>query len=70
MEKEEHVNSYNENCQFGWIKLYRSVKQHWLLAKEEEPFTQFEAWVYILLTVNHKPEKADLGGEVILWIFR
>jgi hypothetical protein len=48
----------------GWIKLHRKILEHYLF-KEKRVFSKFEAWNYILLTVNHKPSKFLLGNELI-----
>ena len=47
----------------GWIKLYRQLaeKQIWL----EQPFSKGQAWVDILLMVNHKPGEAVVGNMAI-----
>lgn len=47
----------------GWIKLYRQLaeKQIWL----EQPFSKGQAWVDILLMVNHKPGEAVVGNTTI-----
>lgn len=37
----------------GWIKLYRSVQNHWLWDNSD----YFKWWVDILMTVNHSPNK-------------
>lgn len=37
----------------GWIKLHRSVKDHWLW--EGEKFTKGQAWVDLLLWARHTP---------------
>jgi hypothetical protein len=48
----------------GWIKLHRRVKGHWLFT-EKRTFTKFEAWIDLLLEVNHKDNKFMLGGELV-----
>ena len=49
----------------GWIKLHRSLENHWLF-QEERKFSKFEAWLDILLMVNHEDKKILLGNELIL----
>lgn len=44
----------------GWISLHRKIKDHWLY-KRADPFTQFEAWIDILLSANHKQRKMPIG---------
>jgi hypothetical protein len=48
----------------GWIKLHRKVKCHWLFT-ENRTFTKFEAWIDLLLEVNHKGNKFMLGHELV-----
>jgi hypothetical protein len=48
----------------GWIKLHRKVKGHWLFT-EKRTFTKFEAWIDLLLEVNHKDNKFMLGNELV-----
>jgi uncharacterized phage protein (TIGR02220 family) len=48
----------------GWIKLHREVRSNWLY-QEKRTFSKFEAWVDLLLEVNHKDNKVLLGNEVI-----
>ncbi|KIH70056.1 DnaD domain-containing protein [Salinicoccus roseus] len=49
----------------GWISLHRSIENHWLF-KEDRKFSKFEAWVDLLLMVNHKDKKILLGSELAL----
>ncbi|WP_432717778.1 DnaD domain protein [Staphylococcus equorum] len=49
----------------GWIKVHRSLREHWLY-EEERKFSCFEAWLDILLMVNHEDKKVLLGKELIL----
>jgi len=48
----------------GWIKLHRKFLEHWLYTKEKRPFTFREAWLDLLLNVNYKEEKVNLGYEI------
>lgn len=48
----------------GWISLYRSIENHWIY-EEDRTFSKFEAWIDILLMVNHKDKKITLGNELI-----
>jgi DNA-binding transcriptional regulator YhcF (GntR family) len=48
----------------GWIKLHRKIKGHWLFT-ERRTFTKFEAWIDLLLEVNHKDNKFMLGSELV-----
>ena len=48
----------------GWIKLHRSIQEHWLYT-EKRKFSKFEAWNDILLTVNYTEGKAIIKGKLI-----
>ena len=48
----------------GWIKLHRKVLDNYLF-QENRHFSKFEAWTYLLLTVNHSDNKFLLGNELI-----
>ena len=47
----------------GWIKLHRSIHNHWIY-KEKRKFSKFEAWIDLLLLVNHKDNTFLLGNEL------
>ncbi|EIM5198710.1 DnaD domain-containing protein [Staphylococcus pseudintermedius] len=49
----------------GWISLHRSIENHWLYPKDR-PFSELEAWLYLLLTVNHKDNKTLFDGKIIV----
>ena len=49
----------------GWIKVHRSIREHWLY-EEKRKYSRFEAWLDILLMVNHEDKKVLLGKELIL----
>ncbi|WP_027633079.1 hypothetical protein [Clostridium hydrogeniformans] len=48
----------------GWVSLYRSIQDHWLW-QEEEKYTKLQAWLYLLLSANHKEGKALIGNELV-----
>lgn len=48
----------------GWIKLHRKIQEHWLY-QDKRKFSRFEAWVDLLLMVNHDDSKVVLGNEII-----
>lgn len=48
----------------GWISLHRSIEDHWTF-KEKRTFSKFEAWIDLLMMVNHKDNKILLGNELI-----
>lgn len=45
----------------GWISLHRQIKKHWLW---KDP-VKFQWWIDILLSVNHTPEKVNLGNDLV-----
>jgi len=47
----------------GWISLHRSIENHWLY-EEERKFSKFEAWIDLLLMVNHKDNKTVMDGKL------
>ena len=50
----------------GWIKLHRSLLDHWTYKKSKEPFTMREAWIDILLNVNFEDKKVLIGNEFFI----
>ena len=49
----------------GFIKLYRQLQKNWLW-QEKRTFSKAEAWIDILLMVNHSDNKVPAGNELIL----
>lgn len=49
----------------GWIKLHRQSKGHWLYPSGRE-FTEYEAWLDLLLEVNHKPKKVRVKNKLLV----
>lgn len=47
----------------GWIKLDRSITEHFLW--EDKPFSKGQAWVDLLLLANHKDHKIMYKDEVV-----
>lgn len=48
----------------GWISLHRRFQSHWLW-KEKRKLSKAEAWIDILMTVNHSNEKVMIKGLLI-----
>lgn len=48
----------------GWIKLHRIIQDHWLY-RIDRKFSSFEAWLDLLMMVNHEDKKVNLGNELI-----
>lgn len=47
----------------GWISIHRKVKDNFLF-KQRRSFSNFEAWIDILLNVNHKEQKVLIKGSL------
>jgi len=55
-----NANDHNENYGDGWIKLFRSIRRHWLW---EDP-KKFQWWIDLLLEANHAEKKVLLGNTL------
>ena len=55
---------YENNISFGWIKIYRSVQDHWLW-NNGTAFDERSAWIDLLLMMNFKERKFQLGKELL-----
>lgn len=49
----------------GWISLHRKIQENKFYPKGR-PFTQFEAWIDLLLNANHKDTEVLLGNEIMI----
>lgn len=49
----------------GWISLHREIKDHWLY-QEKRQFSKLEAWLDILLNVNHADKKVMIKNSLFL----
>lgn len=49
----------------GYIKLYRTIRKHWLW--EDKPFSRGQAWLDLLLLANHSDHKSVSGGVVTVY---
>ena len=47
----------------GWIRAYRKLKEHWVW--QDKPFSRGQAWIDLLLTVNHENKKAVVDGKKV-----
>ena len=45
----------------GWIRLYRSIRKHWLWEDAEK----LKWWIDILLHANHQDRKVLIGNELM-----
>lgn len=46
----------------GWIKVYRSVRSHWIWENGNEKYAKW--WIDILMMVNHEPRKILVNGKL------
>ena len=47
----------------GWVSLYRKTLDNPIL-KTSKKFSTFEAWIWLLLNVNHKERKVVMGTSI------
>lgn len=52
------------NKKRGFIPLYRDLQNHWIW-QSDEPFTKGQAWVDLLLSVNHEDKKIFVNGKIV-----
>lgn len=50
----------------GWIKLHRSIQNHWIWDSEKEPFDSRSALADLLLMANHSENKIRFKNELII----
>ena len=55
----------NKDENRGWIKLHRSIQNHWLWDLEEEPFDKRSAFIDLILLANHARREVFFKNEVI-----
>ena len=48
----------------GWISIHRQLQDNWLW-KEKRIFSKAEAWIDILMTVNHTDKKVLIGNLLL-----
>lgn len=48
----------------GYIKVYRDIRDHWLW--EQKPFSKGQAWIDLLMMVNHEDKKLVYDNEIII----
>ena len=54
----------NKNENRGWIKLYRSIQNHWIWDLEE-PFDKRSAFIDLIMLANHEKRQVFFKNEVI-----
>lgn len=47
----------------GWIKLHRSIEEHWIY-QEKRVFSKYEAWIDMILNVNYSDNKVFIKGKL------
>ena len=47
----------------GYIPLWRDIQDHWIWSNDE-PFSKGQAWVDLLLSVNHEEKKILINGHL------
>ena len=47
----------------GWVSIHRQVTDNWIW--KDKPFAKGQAWIDILLRVNHKQSEISIGNQVI-----
>lgn len=52
------------NKKKGFIPLYRSIQDHWLW-NNNEPFSKGQAWIDLLLSVNHEEKKIMINNTMV-----
>ncbi|WP_202976409.1 hypothetical protein [Anaerophilus nitritogenes] len=48
----------------GWIKVHRCIKKNWLW--QDKPFSKGQAWIDLIMMMNHEDRKVLIGNELIL----
>ncbi len=59
------VHDPQENYTTGYIKLYRSIRNHWIY-EATRPRTKYEAWEDILMECNHQEQKVLLDDKLFI----
>ena len=52
------------NTDKGYIKVYRNIRDHWLW--EDKPFSKGQAWIDLLMIVNHEDKKMMFDNEIVI----
>ena len=47
----------------GWISIHRKLRGNWLWT-EKRKFSRAEAWIDLLLTVNHEQAEVSIKGQI------
>src|SRR5687768_6515902 len=57
----EIANRVQENKLYGFIPLYRSIKDHWIWKDAEK----LKWWIDLLISANYSSKKVMIGNRVI-----
>lgn len=52
------------NKKLGFVPIYRSVRENWVW-DNDEPFSKGQAWIDLLLSVNHEEKKIKVGCSIV-----
>ena len=55
------IQESEENYKTGWIKLFRSIKKHWIWSNEK----YLKCWIWFLLEANYQENKMLFSGNLI-----
>jgi len=55
------ISEPEENYKTGWIRLFRSLENHWIWSNEK----YLKTWIWFLFRANHKTSKILFSGELI-----
>lgn len=53
------------NKKLGWVPVFRSLQDHWVWSNDE-PFSKGQAWVDLMLSVNHEKKKLSVNGQLVV----
>lgn len=53
-----------EKQNIGYVSVHRCIQKHWVW--NDKPFSKGQAWIDLLMMVNHTDNKIPLGNELIL----
>lgn len=45
--------------------MYRDIRDHWIWTDEEEPFSRGQAWIDLIMMVNHNDKDVLFNGRLI-----
>jgi hypothetical protein len=47
----------------GWVSIHRMIVENWVW--KDKPFSKGQAWIDLIISVNHKPGKTLINGKLI-----